>query len=103
MHKTTRPLFFTLFLVAHAASADTGEGKILYEQYGCARCHGADAKTGRTPAIPSLAGMAADRIEQKVRRFSENLAHQDVLGGCGAPPTPGEIRKIAGYLATLPP
>lgn len=47
--------------------------------------------------------LAADHIEQKTGRFIENRANQDVLGGCGAPPTAGEIRKIAEYLATLSP
>ena len=103
MHKTTRPLLFTLILVAHAAAADTGEGRMLYEQFACARCHGADAKTPRASDVPRLAGMATDRIEQHVRRFADNRAHLDVLVGCGVPPSMEEIRKIARYLASLPP
>lgn len=103
MFRITASLILALVVVGPARAADTSEGKVMYEQYVCARCHGADAKGGTVNDAPSLAGLAADRIEQKVRRFIENRAHQDVLGGCGAPPTAGEIRKIAEYLATLSP
>lgn len=103
MFRITFSLMLALVLVGPARAADTSEGKAMYEQYVCARCHGTDARGGSIPDAPPLAGMAADRIEQKVRRFIENRAHQDVLGGCGAPPTAGEIRKIAEYLSTLSP
>lgn len=103
MFRITASLLLALLLVGPTRAADTSEGKVLFEQYVCARCHGADARGGAVTGAPPLAGMAADRIEQKVRRFIDNRAHQDVLGGCGAPPTAREIRRIAEYLSTLAP
>lgn len=103
MRKSATRMLWALILAVPAWADEMNDGRIFYEQYACARCHGADAKTPRASDVPRLAGMAADRIEQNVRRFVENRAHQDVLGGCGAPPTAAEIRKIARYLTSLPP
>jgi cytochrome c553 len=103
MYKSATLILSALILAVPAWADEMNDGRILYEQYACARCHGADAKTPRASDVPRLAGMAADRIEQNVRRFAENRAHLDVLVGCGVPPSTMEIRKIARYLASLPP
>lgn len=86
---------------AHAAPS-VAEGKGLFESFRCADCHGTDAKTSVTKNTPPLAGMNPDDIFLKTKRFIESRSHEQVLQGCGEPPTHVQIKKIADYLATLP-
>lgn len=92
------------------AAPSVSEGKVLYEQFRCADCHGADgknasqqdAKTGSVTKVPLLAGMNPDEIYSKTKRFVESRSHEQVLQGCGEPPSHAQIKKISDYLATLP-
>lgn len=88
-------------LVAQAGP-NIAEGKDLYSQFRCADCHGADARkpVGKYNAV--LAGMNTDDIFNKTKRFVETKAHENVLQGCGEPPSSIQIKKISDYLATLP-
>lgn len=94
-------LFGAQSLVAQA-SPGVAEGKDLYGQFRCADCHGNDARkpVGKYGAV--LAGMNTDDIFNKTKRFIETKAHENVLQGCGEPPSSIQIKKISDYLATLP-
>jgi cytochrome c553 len=84
------------------AWADVSEGKALYSQFRCADCHGADARKSPGPGVQPLAGMNPDHIYTKTKRFIETRAHDNVITGCGEPPSTIQIKKISDYLATLP-
>lgn len=88
--------------LAAQANPNTVEGKDLYGQFRCADCHGADAKkpVGKYGAV--LAGMNTDDIFSKTKKFVESKAHEQVLQGCGEPPSTIQIKKISDYLGTLP-
>lgn len=88
-------------LVSHAAP-DIAEGRELYQQFRCADCHGADARARPGNNVAPLAGMDADHVFMKTKRFIESRAHDNVLQGCGEPPSHIQIKKISDYLATLP-
>jgi cytochrome c553 len=97
------PLIAALFcLQTTVAYADSNEGKSLYSQFRCADCHGTDARKVPAPGVQPLAGMNTDLIYQKTKRFIEARAHDNVITGCGEPPSTIQIKKISDYLATLP-
>jgi cytochrome c553 len=81
------------------------EGKSLYENYGCAQCHGADAKNTNKKGMRELAGFDLDDIYYRTRKFIEGRSHEQVVGNCGEPPSPKQIKQIkqiAEYLSKLP-
>ncbi len=84
------------------ANPNVNEGRELYSQFRCADCHGADARKpfGKYGAV--LAGMNTDDIYMKTKKFVESKSHEQVLQGCGEPPSSVQIKKISDYLATLP-
>lgn len=84
------------------SNGNTTEGKQLYEDFNCASCHGADAKTGKTVKTPRLAGMNVDDIYVKTKRFIESKVHDEVIKGCGETPNHIQIKRIAEYVSTLP-
>jgi len=92
------------------AGPNVSEGKDLYSQFRCADCHGVDgknlsltdAKTGAVTKVPLLASMNPDDIYTKTKKFIESRSHEQVLQGCGEPPSHIQIKKISEYLATLP-
>ena len=84
------------------AAPDVAEGGMLYQQFRCADCHGADAKKPFGKYNAKLAGMNPDDIYMKTKRFVESRSHEQVLQGCGEPPSHVQIKKISDYLATLP-
>lgn len=100
------PIFILLCwapsLAVQASSGNIAEGKQLYDQYRCADCHGADAKVKPAKNVAQLAGMDPDHIFIKTKRFIETRAHDNVIAGCGEPPSTIQIKKISDYLATLP-
>jgi cytochrome c553 len=87
---------------AAQASPNVSEGQNLYSQFRCMDCHGADARkpVGKYGAV--LAGMNTDDIYMKTKKFVESKSHEQVLQGCGEPPSAIQIKKISDYLATLP-
>ncbi|MDP2832546.1 MAG: hypothetical protein Q8Q28_04470 [Pseudomonadota bacterium] len=87
-------------LTVHAANIS--EGEYLYKQFRCAECHGTDGKTSPAKNALPLAGMDPDHIFMKTKRFIESRAHEQVLQGCGEPPSHVQIKKVSDYLATLP-
>lgn len=93
---------FCIPTFATQAAPDIFEGKALYEQFRCADCHGADAKTRPAKNALPLAGMDPDHIFIRTKRFIESKAHENVMQGCGEPPSHVQIKKISDYLATLP-
>lgn len=92
------------------AASPVAEGKDLYSQFRCADCHGDDgktaaltnAKTGAKTKVPQIAGMNPDDLFIKTKKFIESNSHEQVLQGCGEPPSHMQIKKISDYLATLP-
>ncbi|MCP5279788.1 MAG: c-type cytochrome [Thiobacillus sp.] len=83
-------------------AADVTEGENLFAQFRCADCHGVDARTQVSKTSRPIAGMNPDQIYTKTKRFIETRAHDNVITGCGEPPSTIQIKKIADYLATLP-
>jgi cytochrome c553 len=84
------------------ADSNVSEGKELFSQFRCAECHGADAKkpVGKYGSV--LAGMNTDDIFLKTKKFIESKSHEQVLQGCGEPPSHVQIKKMSDYLSTLP-
>jgi cytochrome c553 len=97
----TIALIGALSFSAQANTGNASEGKLLYEQFRCAECHGVDGRTRPARNVAPLAGMNPDHIFIKTQRFIESRAHDNVLQGCGEPPSPIQIKKISDYLATL--
>jgi mono/diheme cytochrome c family protein len=91
-----------LSMQAAYAVADAGDGKNLYAEFRCIECHGADARNAPAKDAVPLAGMGAEDIYTKARRFIETRAHDNAVAGCGSPPSAAQIRQIAAYLAGLP-
>ncbi|MGC1304360.1 MAG: c-type cytochrome, partial [Caulobacteraceae bacterium] len=71
----------------------------------CASCHGADG-LGVNSLSPPLAGQRADYLERQLLRFRQNERRDDPLGlmrGISSRLSPGEIRAVAAYYASLAP
>jgi cytochrome c553 len=71
----------------------------------CASCHGADG-LGVNSLSPPLAGQRADYLERQLLRFRQNERRDDPLGlmrGIASRLSPGEIRAVAAYYASLAP
>lgn len=101
--RTQLPLLAALLCLQPAfVSADVSEGKTLYNQFRCADCHGEDARKTPAPHTRPLAGMNPDLVYTQTKRFVESRAHDNVITGCGEPPSTIQIKKIVDYLATLP-
>jgi len=106
----TAVALFCIQSFAANAGSNVSEGRDFYTQFRCADCHGddgkttslKDAKTGAVTKVPLLAGMNPDDIYYKTKRFIESRSHEQVLQGCGEPPSHVQIKKISEYLATLP-
>jgi cytochrome c553 len=99
----TLPLIAALFCMQSAfVHADTTEGKALYGQFRCADCHGLDARKQVSKTSQPIAGMNTDLIYVKTKAFIDSRAHDNVITGCGEPPSTIQIKKIADYLSTLP-
>lgn len=98
----TTVALFCVQSFAVQANPNVAEGKDLYSQFRCAECHGIDAKkpVGKYGSV--LAGMSTDDIFMKTKKFVESKSHEQVLQGCGEPPSTIQIKKISDYLATLP-
>lgn len=90
-----------LSMQAAYAFADVGDGKDLYAEFRCIECHGADARKSPAKDAAPLAGMSAEDIYTKAKRFIETRAHDNAVAGCGSPPSTAEIRAIASYVAGL--
>jgi len=98
----TTVALFCVQSFAVQANPNVAEGKDLYSQFRCAECHGIDAKkpVGKYGSV--LAGMSTDDIFMKTKKFIESKSHEQVLQGCGEPPSHIQIKKMSDYLATLP-
>lgn len=94
-----------------AYAADLEAGKAAFEQFACASCHGADAKTSTSPAYPVLAGQHADYLKHALRSYKRgqagapataNIRKNAIMGAMVAPLSPADIDNISEWLATLP-
>lgn len=87
------------------ATANAGpSGRLLYGDYRCAACHGADGRgSALDPKAKSIAGMNADHVVKTVNRLIIEGGHEDYAGGgCGATPNDAQVQAIADYIAGLP-
>lgn len=94
---TTGPLQ-NVSVVADATPA-TGAGKQIFEQRGCAACHGAAGEGGRAPAMASL--ITAHSDAQVMQALQHPTAKMTVGGMQAVTGSPAELRSIVSYLRTL--
>src|SRR5690554_3875146 len=97
-------------LSAAASAADLEAGKAAFEKFACASCHGADAKTGTSPAYPILAGQHQDYLEHALRAYKRgaagapataNTRKNAIMGAMVAPLSNTDVQNIAAWLASL--
>jgi mono/diheme cytochrome c family protein len=79
-------------------------GRLLYEDYRCAACHGADGRgSALDPKAKSIAGMNAGYVMKTVNQLIIEGGHDDYAGGgCGATPSDAQVQAIADYIAGMP-
>ncbi len=83
------------------ASSSTAAGKQIFEQRGCAACHGADGVGGRLPAMSSLiAGLSDAQLLQllKVPNAKMKAGGMQPVAGSAA-----DLTSVVAYLHTLGP
>jgi cytochrome c553 len=92
-------------------AADLAAGKASYEKFACASCHGADGKTGTSPAYPILAGQHQDYLEHALRSYKRgaagapataNTRKNAIMGAMVASLSTADIQTIAAWLASQP-
>ncbi len=97
--------------VSTVSAADIEAGKAAYEQFACASCHGADAKSSISPAYPILAGQHADYLKHALVAYqrgqaglppSANIRNNAVMGALVTQLSPADMDNISAWLATLP-
>lgn len=79
-------------------------GAALYDENGCAGCHGDDAATPADLGYPSLAGQQAEYIFKQISDFQSGARANDefeVMRGTVGDLSPENIRAISYWLSTL--
>ncbi len=94
-----------------ALAADAQAGKIAYEKFACAACHGADGKTATLPSYPILAGQHEDYLRHALNSYkrgqanlpaTSNLRKNAVMGALVGALSSADIANIAAWLASQP-
>ena len=110
---------FMLALVAHTLvaamstvhAADLAAGKIVFEKFNCASCHGAEGRTALSPAYPVLAGQYADYLRHTLKAYkrgaagsppSANVRTNPIMSAFALPLTDEDIKNVAAWLAAQP-
>lgn len=113
MNKLTLAVAASLFAVAgtFAHAADLVAGQAAFQQYACATCHGADAKTSTLPIYPILAGQHADYLVHALGTYkrgqagapaTSNVRKDAVMGAMVQQLSDTDIKNISAWLASLP-
>jgi len=80
------------------------DGASLFNDKGCAGCHGADAKTPIMGAYPKVAGQNKDYLIQQLKDIksgARNNGQSASMKGIMAGVNEDEINVIASYLSEL--
>ena len=82
-----------LCLAASVSRAqDSASGEKTYKAK-CAGCHGANAEGKPAVKSPSIKGKSADEIQKEISTSPKHTSVKNL--------TPGEVKDLAAYLATL--
>ena len=79
----------------------------LLKKANCVSCHGANLSKPIDPSYPKIAGQHADYLFVALKAYQTEGNPQvgrgnAIMGGMAKPFSHAELKKIAGYLATLP-
>ncbi len=79
----------------------------LLKKGNCASCHGDNFSKPIDPSYPKLAGQHADYLYVALKAYQTEGNPQvgrgnAIMAGMAKPFSHAELKKIAGYLATLP-
>lgn len=89
---------------AGISDARAADGKSLYEEKGCAACHGEDAKTPLQPGYPKLARQNADYALNQMKDIKSGAranAATEVMKPMLEDVSEADMRLIADYVAGL--
>jgi len=98
------------FAAGPVAAEDLAAGQAAFEQFACASCHGADAKSSVLPTYPILAGQHADYLLHSLRAYQRgatgsttvNARNNAVMTAMVQQLSDADMRNIAAWLASLP-
>lgn len=91
-------------------AADIQAGKAAWEEFACATCHGADAKSSTSPAYPILAGQHEDYLRHALTAYTRgqagapvtaNIRTNAIMGALVTQLSPEDIRNLAAWLSSL--
>jgi mono/diheme cytochrome c family protein len=82
-----------------SAPNTTDAGRQIFEQHGCAACHGPSGTGGRAPSIPSLIGKHSDA--ELLEALKVPNAKMKAGGMQPVTGTPVELSSLVAYLRTL--
>ncbi|HEX7182894.1 MAG TPA: c-type cytochrome [Thermoanaerobaculia bacterium] len=68
----------------------------------CGRCHGVDGRGRGAGAFPRLAGQRPAYLYASLQAFARGERHSGIMAPIAAPLSPGEMRELARYYASLP-
>lgn len=98
-------------VVATATDRWEMEGEQLFEFHACMNCHGAQGKDPVSRLVPKIGGMDSAEIHEKAMKIMRGETDSEEAKlmksavaysqACDAPPSSGEIQKIAEWLSTL--
>lgn len=99
-----------VFTAGPAAAQDLAAGQAAFEQFACASCHGADAKSSVLPTYPILAGQHADYLLHSLQAYRRgatgstpvNARNNAVMTAMVQQLSDADMRNIAAWLASLP-
>ena len=96
---------------ATAQAQDLAAGKAVFDQFSCASCHGADAKTPVNPAYPILAGQHEDYLRHALHAYQRgqkgdpataNIRKNPIMGAFATQLSDQDIGNVAAWLSSLP-
>ena len=100
----------TMAIAANSPSSRGGlSGGELFEYHGCVNCHGNNGVNPVTQKVPKIGGKEEEFIYTEANKIlsgeratdEAKLMHSALSyhSSCDTPPTDGEIKKIAAWLA----
>ena len=105
---TIAGLLCGLVMVHGSAVSASETGKRIAEQgaanasaVACATCHGTDGGGNDASGFPRLAGLNAAYLEKQLLSYRDGSNKNPVMASMAASLSPGEIREVAVYYASL--
>jgi cytochrome c553 len=97
--------------VSPVHAADLAAGKVVFDKFNCASCHGADARTGVSPTYPILAGQYADYLRHTLTAYKRgasaspptaNVRTNPIMSAFALQLSDEDINNVAAWLAVQP-